>query len=308
MMFRHRQQKKRHRAKQGRSPQLRARKRRSAMMMSGSGSSQSRARGSRLRADTSAPSFVARYVYVVLTVVLVGVSAYLLLYSRFLSVGSAADVTVEGNSRVAIAEIREVMARELSSRYLFVIPKTSYFLFPSGAIRAAISEELDHIDAVSIEKQFPNGIRVRVIEKRPVLVWQSGQSFYVVDGSGHVIGQADAETIPELALPVVIDDLGRTVSAGSLVAFPELVQFVTAIGDLIHTQTPLRVSQLRVPSFAAEEIHVYTTDGFRLLFDPRHDPEDRVGVLIDLLNQEIKDKRTSLEYIDMRIENWAYYR
>lgn len=78
---------------------------------------------------------------------------------------------------------------------------------------------IDHVQAIplvasaSLEKQLPNSVTVRVVERIPVLLWQTQQGTYSVDSSGKVIAPA-SETTNAGHLFTVVDMRKGTVHPG----------------------------------------------------------------------------------------------
>jgi hypothetical protein len=59
---------------------------------------------------------------------------------------------------------------------------------------------------------------------------------------------------------------------------------------------------------AASEIEVITSDGWRLFLDLASPPAIQIDSLVRALNEEIKEKRSQLEYVDLRVPGRIYYK
>jgi len=90
-------------------------------------------------------------------------------------------------------------------------------------------EALPWVRSAAVERQLPQGILVRLVERQPLAIWQHERRFDVIDQSGAVIPQAHAADFPTL-LQVVGDDAPP--ATGNLVAMlgtePDLARHVTA--------------------------------------------------------------------------------
>lgn len=246
-----------------------------------------------------------RFVYGLLSLLLTSGIVYILFLSHFFIVQ---DVIIVGNKNIRTYDIRQKIDLFSQSKIAYLFPRRSFFLFPMQSLEAELFESFIHIESVHLQKQFPNIIRVVIVEKEPVIIWSTQQSYYLVDLLGRITGKTDENEIPQINLPVVIDESNRSVDPRDKVASPELVTFTKHMNELISEKTFLKISQIRMPSAIASEVHFITTEGTRIMFDPSNNVEDQIDVLNDLLNQEIKDKRKKIEYIDLRIKNWAYYK
>ena len=87
------------------------------------------------------------------------------------------------------------------------------FLIDVVGLTARI-EMLPMVASVSLEKQWPNQLRVTITERIPVLLWKTANRTYSVDRQGVVIAPAD-QTVGAGALMTVVDGRLRvTTSVG----------------------------------------------------------------------------------------------
>jgi cell division protein FtsQ len=90
-------------------------------------------------------------------------------------------------------------------------------------------EALAWVRSASIERQLPDGIYVRLVEREPLAVWQHHRQFDLIDQDGAVIPNTRAEDFP--ALPQIVGD-GAPSAASDLVDMlasePDLARHVTA--------------------------------------------------------------------------------
>ena len=56
------------------------------------------------------------------------------------------------------------------------------------------------------------------------------------------------------------------------------------------------------------DISAETTQGFKIFFNSQIVPAEQIKVLGGILDKEIKDQTSNLDYIDLRVENRAYYK
>ncbi|HEY7418164.1 MAG TPA: FtsQ-type POTRA domain-containing protein [Ktedonobacteraceae bacterium] len=77
------------------------------------------------------------------------------------------------------------------------------FLLDVSALREHI-EAFPLVASADVSRQWPNQIEVSIVERTPVLLWQTTQGSYSIDGQGVVIAQAN-QTAGADHLPVLID-------------------------------------------------------------------------------------------------------
>lgn len=103
------------------------------------------------------------------------------------------QVTIEGTqNRVLVQNIQRMGEQD-----------QNIFLLDTQALTARI-DTLPTVASVDVAKQLPNHLTITVVERIPVLLWQTKQGSYSVDKSGVVIAPA-SETAGAAHLPTVVD-------------------------------------------------------------------------------------------------------
>lgn len=96
-------------------------------------------------------------------------------------------------------------------------------------------EELPWVRVASVEREFPDTVRVRIVERRPLALWQRKNELVLVDDEGGVITSQNLERFPNLLVLVGKDAPMHATSLLSILARePELKQRVNAavrVGD-----------------------------------------------------------------------------
>ena len=96
-------------------------------------------------------------------------------------------------------------------------------------------EELPWIRVASVEREFPNTVRVRIVERRPLALWQRKNELVLVDDEGGVITSQKLDRFPNLLVLVGKDAPMYATSLLSILAHePALKQRVNAavrVGD-----------------------------------------------------------------------------
>ncbi len=90
-------------------------------------------------------------------------------------------------------------------------------------------EAIPWVHAAAIERQLPDRIFIRLVERQPLAVWQHDRKFELIDNDGAVVANTRAEDFP--ALPQIVGD-GAPQAASDLVDMlasePDLSRHVTA--------------------------------------------------------------------------------
>jgi cell division septal protein FtsQ len=104
----------------------------------------------------------------------------------------------------------------------------------------------------------------------------------------------------------------RNQSAGirTKVASPEMIDFILTLKEKLPKIKTADGPSLQINNFkivSLEDLRVNTSQDWQIYFSPAYSIDSQLKTLETVLEKEIKET-TSLEYIDLRIENRVYYR
>lgn len=220
-------------------------------------------------------------------------------------------VQVEGLKILSGDEVRKNIFGSMGGNTAFLLPRSSIWLLNSSAIRSSLFEEFPRIKSVELKRSYPNGIFVSIEER---------------DTWGVLCGEA----LPDREAPCVyIDTTGYAMesapnSTGSLILkiktdFPSVKENSHIIGPslasrmiflLEETKRKIEVDTVgfELSSRAKKEIRLVTNEGFTIIFLREDNFENTFSVLKKVLEEEIKDRRSRLEYIDLRFGNKVFFK
>ena len=135
------------------------------------------------------------------------------------------EVMLEGRHNESSAQIRQALDISRGVPLLTVDLKSA---------RTRL-EELPWIRVASVEREFPDTVRVRIVERRPLALWQRKNELVLVDDEGGVITSQKLDRFPNLLVLVGKDAPMHATSLLSILAHePALKQRVNAavrVGD-----------------------------------------------------------------------------
>jgi cell division protein FtsQ len=128
-------------------------------------------------------------------------------------------VLVEGRGETPSADVLAALA---------VRRGQPLFAFDPAAAKARL-EQLGWVREASVERRFPGTVAVRLVERRPLALWQRGGKLALIDDTGTAIASADVGRFADLPI-VVGDDAARHAPAllAILASEPQLKSRVTA--------------------------------------------------------------------------------
>ncbi len=187
----------------------------------------------------------------------------------------------------------------------------SIWFVPEAKIKASIFASQPVID-VKVLKGIPSSLRIVVEERKPVILWQSGDGVSLIDANGEVLftykvsdfPNADAEPGTTLnQLPRVTDSQNIAVTTGTSIATSQFVSFVASLQQEMLAYLPeLKVVKLEVQQ-TTYDLLVVTEQGLRVQMNTLGEAAVQVRNLKRLLVQETISPTSQ---VDLRIDRWAY--
>ncbi|OJW50352.1 MAG: hypothetical protein BGO67_00295 [Alphaproteobacteria bacterium 41-28] len=156
------------------------------------------------------------------------------------------DVIVEGRIRTDKSQILKKLGFERGTPLLSI----------NLSEAKAKLEEISWVNAVCVERRFPDTLYIRISEKKPVAIWQDHAKTYLVDQDGELVETKEVHKYKGLLL-VAGDQAPRHL--GKLIAllekFPEIKYHVTAATHLRSTRWDIRLDgkiDVKLPEKEAE--------------------------------------------------------
>lgn len=246
-----------------------------------------------------------RNFYLILTVAFVCGLVYLCFFSGFFEIKK---ITLVNNKDVYLAQVEGIIHPILQKpRFLFFSGKNIFFV-DGKSIKNELLAKILQIENLEIKKRFPDVLKIVVYEKEPKLIWLTQDKSYFVDGKGEICYEVSSELLKNTDLPVVFDNLGKEVKPEDKVLSSETLAAIENIHKRFHIKTGHKILHFEVPAAMADEVHVKTETGFKVYFNCTRSIDDQLNDLHTVLEHQIKDQIRHIQYIDLRIEGWVYYR
>lgn len=220
------------------------------------------------------------------------------------------DTSVNGVEQVSRDDVVRIVSGFLEQRTLFVLSQRNIFFFPTAAAERAIGALSPRIASVRVRTHlFARTVSVDIAERHIFGITcgegTHAERCYFFDETGMLFAEApliegaanllirSTDIVPGIALPAPLLH-GPTVRY-----FKELKQATERVGVILD-------------SFALRgeygDATAHATAGFDILFTMEREPKAYAEVLGVLFAKEIQDQAAQLEYIDLRVEDRAYYK
>ncbi len=149
---------------------------------------------------------------------------------------------------------------------------------------------------------------VHVRPATPRLLLNVGQTLYVVDDSGRALMEANqVPGIEKLDLPVVVDQSGLAVNAGKQALSSSYVAFITEVAGQLQAKG-LSIASIVLPAGMSEMDVKLTGAGYTGKFNLQGNGRVEAGAFLAVKEQLEREHKTPSSYIDVRVEDRAYYK
>lgn len=224
-------------------------------------------------------------------VVLFGALVYLLFFTPFFNIK-----TIEVNGYTDGEKVKQIVT-EQEGRGNFA---SNIFLFNKETLSSTLAGD-SLISDIQIKKILPNKLIINITESKPTIIWATAGDKYLVDERGDVIGPATSEK-----LPLVYDSADIKVGRGDKVASPLFIKFITTVWSEFEPATKTKISKILIFDLISD-VHVLSSAGWSVYMDASKDPNTELTNLTKVLAEAQKTTK-KLEYIDLRLEDKAFYK
>lgn len=189
--------------------------------------------------------------------------------------------------------------------------KRNIFFIDTNALALGLREQL-FAEQVTVDKIYPNILRLKIIERQRSVVVASKDQLLLVDANGIVTGEVPAagtkdirnilgaKTLANAALqPVIICELPELATAGYQAVQPQTVQtWLEAYKTLITSG--VKFSYLRLSEPKSLTLRARSDKGYQIIFDLSGPLEAQIETYKKFVQSQGKNPGIT-EYVDVRI-------
>lgn len=203
------------------------------------------------------------------------------LYLRGSSAFHIREVEVTGNRRLTAEQVRRIAS----------VPTDATLLrFPADDVEKRL-ESSPWISSVTLSRDFPDRLRIRVVERVPAALLDLGKTIWVVDGAGFVLERFASDAPSQLV--VVRRVSGAQPKVGRRMDSDALRNALRVVAGL---SPELRSVVRSVSAPSVDETSLITQDGVEILFGTAEQVAKK-----DLIAREImSEQRGKVVFIDVR--------
>lgn len=248
----------------------------------------------RTEIDTEEKFDVSKVYYILVAVTVAGI-AYLVIFSGVFNVS---QINIQGTKEVSSEEVRKNIEEKLGAE-LF---KNNIFLFDTDSTSRELRKKYALKD-IKIKKHYPAQIDVSLDEYVIELNWLSEGKYYFIDEKGKIVG---VDTKLRENIPIVEDKKNVPVEVGKSLTTRDFINFIKYLNQNFSSIQNAKITKIEINE-SFNEINVYSSLGFYIVFDTTRDPAQEIkNVQTALASKEITGKK--ITYMDMRIKNKVFYK
>ncbi|MBU1102708.1 FtsQ-type POTRA domain-containing protein [Patescibacteria group bacterium] len=257
---------------------------------------------------------------------------YIFVFSPIFKIKS---IKINGSNLIAEEQIRARVINVLQDKFFKIIPRDTFFALADNKIKDDLLAAYSEIENVKFEKTQADQLSVTVAERKTAAVLCQAKIVATSSPTPSIAADVSSstpeikETLPESEQCFFIDEDGivyreapeisGTILPNFYVFNPELPRLrEQAVGSneikfAAQIKKELRGVGIDLVGFVQDGgvgagLKAFSGEGWLIYFDSSRPALTQARILEALLRNEIKDKRATLKYIDLRVENRVYYK
>lgn len=238
----------------------------------------------------------------------------------------------------------EIAKQKLAQKIFNKIPINNYLFLPQKEISGAILDKFPEIKAVVGKKSLgEHSLSLNLEPRRPAVIWcrvltldtaavlnlppaapdtvasstdgtqvspespglPEAENCFFADSDGFIFKAAPV--LSGGVIPIVYERTERDLKIKDTVFDERALQFI------LETKKQLDAVNLGLTDFVISgqtlgDLEILSPDGWKIILSLDQSPAVQVNALKRVLEEEIEEKRSQLEYVDLRVENRVYYK
>ncbi|MBI2003168.1 MAG: FtsQ-type POTRA domain-containing protein [Candidatus Wildermuthbacteria bacterium] len=241
-----------------------------------------------------------RIAWIVRTCAAIGIAAGFFAFLLFAPFAQISRVRVEGTRLASRADLEASALEKARTRYGFFETRGILFVSPS-AMETALLKEFPELEALSVSRDLPRTLVVRVKERFPRATACNGTTCLSIDEKGFAFTLKDAEAGMNIIIPEAI------ITPGTRLLAAESVSFVLELAAMIERSAKAGVSIVHATVQEEERVDIAFKEGWELITNPTLDIAWQFQKFEAVLDaQTSAAKRSRLQYIDVRFGDRAF--
>lgn len=230
---------------------------------------------------------VAFYKFIFFLIVLLALSYYLFLSPQF----RIKEMIVEGTNLLSAEDVKAALPQD-----------QNIFRFNVGYNEKKLLAKFPEIKEVQIYRGIPNALKIVVLEREGRVIWQSGETKYLLSSQGEIAKVFPADYPSDL--PLIIDSHSLPVVVGDKLVSPNFIAFIVNVFSTFYGEVNIKPTTFEIGETTFDVV-LKTDAGFYVKLNSLRSSKKQLENLKTVLMAKRADVH---EYVDLRIDGWAYYK
>ncbi|MEK7562132.1 MAG: cell division protein FtsQ/DivIB [Patescibacteria group bacterium] len=252
------------------------------------------------------------WIFVLFLILFIAAVYFYLFYSGF----QIKNIIISGNVKVQSEDIENLVSYSINKKLIGLggwnAMSKSIFLTNPPELQSLILKTFPMIETVLVEKNFPQNISLQINERKPIAVFcpstssgQASDQCFFIDKNGVVFEEIQNTSQDMPILSQMIDD--KKAFVGENAIGKDVMNVILKIEKNLKDNFQINIKEAFLSN--PFRLDVKTSENWQVYFNLSSDTDLQITKLNSLLKDEISQKeRTSLQYIDLRYKDRAYYK
>lgn len=199
-------------------------------------------------------------------------------------------------------KVKTILEEQENKKFL-IWNQSNFFLFNTDDFVDLIKNRSnDYFYNIEVSKKFPNKIEISLKERSPkiLIVTKKGQAFFDEDANVSLLSASISNTFPILYIDEDIDLKNDIISSDNIL-------FILNIYKKLPKYN-FNISKLKIEIADDNKLIVEESRGFIIYFNMSKDADEQIDYLNAVIKEEIKDKLSQIQYIDLRFIPKVFYK
>ena len=230
------------------------------------------------------------------------------------------NIEITGNEHISQAQIKSLILAQMAKSRFLVFSQNNILFFNKRQVKNELAKNY-FFSELKIQKKYFQTLAVAVKEKTVRVIWSGSESKYYLDLTGQVLEKAedyivsqteagDTDLVRTQAVfsryPLILDKSNAPISIGQKAVDEKLIDFVISLTEFLKKNGDFNISHYVLENPQSQDITLITDEGWEARFKIAEPVKTQGGMLLVVLVQKIKDRKT-LQYIDLRFGEKVFY-
>ena len=239
------------------------------------------------------------FVFLIFICLIFGAVYFIFCYPYF----SIKNTEISGLEKINKVEIEGALEKQISRKRFFIFNQENIFVFDVKKFEEEINSKYNLV-SLNVNKELPDFLKIEVAEKRPALVWKTGEKFYEVDEAGIVIREILADEANQ-GVPIVYDEKNIERAIKEVALSDMMAGFIVNFKKRIDDRSDIKITHFKASD---DLLKAQTSEGWEIYLSGQDSLDQQVEKLFLFLKNKKMTVGSNLNYIDLRFEDRVYYK